>query len=135
MIAGGTQIPLPALASPGEAPRSTWGAVSGTPEARARMAAVRAKGAETRRARRAAPAIVFMDEEHWVELARARGVRLPAPGVPITPAAMERWLRRLGMTTRQYLDWTGARTLAQFGAANPGWTLRAWVGLLLEEQP
>lgn len=80
------------------------------------------------------------DEQHWRDLAARYGVRLPAYGVPVTTAAMERWLHRLGISTEEYLASQGAgldgngssARLTDFMVRNPTWPLKAWVGLLLE---
>ncbi len=80
------------------------------------------------------------DEKHWRELAARCGVRLPAYGVPVTTAAMERWLHRLGISAGDYLanqgtglDGNGSSAkLTDFMVRNPTWPLKAWVGLLLE---
>lgn len=74
----------------------------------------------------------FADDGHWVRLATGHGVRLPRATTAVTHGAMERWLRRLGVSRAQYLMWTGESSLRDFARANPTWHLRAWVGLLLE---
>ena len=98
-----------------------------------------ARAAQSRKAniaaRRASPLRRnFMDAPNWRRLASGRGVILPAWGIPPTPGAMERWLKKLGMSVPAYLEWAGERTLKDFAAANSLWPLRAWVGCLLEEE-
>ncbi len=74
----------------------------------------------------------FADDSHWIALARKKGVRLPRATTINTPGRMEHWLRKLGVSRRQYLDFSGEKSLRDFPAANPTWPLRAWVGILLE---
>jgi hypothetical protein len=57
---------------------------------------------------------------------------------------MRRWLKKLGISVKDYLDWQGEgpldpetnknrrATLKDFAERNPDWPLRAWVGLLME---
>lgn len=73
-----------------------------------------------------------MDDEYWVELARKYKVRLPQHRTPLATGPMERWLKQLGISNKAYLQYTGNQNRAQFIAANPDWTLRGFVGLLLE---
>lgn len=75
----------------------------------------------------------FLDAPHWRRLAQARGLRLPAWTLPVTPHHMRRWLRRLGIPTPVYLRAAGERTLSDFSRRNPDWPLAAWVGEQLEE--
>jgi hypothetical protein len=89
----------------------------------------------------------FEDEMIWRKLAKARGIRLPLWGKPVTPSAMRHRLKRLGISVADYLDWQGQgpidprtglnrkATLKDFAMLNPDWPLRAWVGLLLESFP
>ncbi len=74
----------------------------------------------------------FTDDANWAALASARGVPLPHVSTPLATGSMERWLRRLGVSRTAYLKATGYRAVGDFIRLNPGWTLRAWVGLLLE---
>lgn len=59
-------------------------------------------------------------------------IRLCRRNAAITPARMRAILRQLGITTSQYYRWTGRQTPAEFIAMNPGWSLRAWQILLIE---
>jgi hypothetical protein len=89
----------------------------------------------------------FTEEREWRKLAKVRNVRLPPWGQPPTPALMRRWLKRVGISTKDYLDCQGEGpldprtnrnrrpTLRDFAARNPDWPLRAWAGLLLEAFP
>jgi hypothetical protein len=75
----------------------------------------------------------FSDADFWDELA-ARYVphdRLPGWDTPCHPAAMRRWLKRLGISKRVWEQTTATR-LEEFIRFNPGWGLRAWIGLALE---
>ena len=76
----------------------------------------------------------FADAPRWEELASARRVRLPAWSLTCTPARMEKWLRKLGISTSAYYAWSGTTALRQFAALNPSWPLAAWLGLLMEKQ-
>lgn len=73
-----------------------------------------------------------LDEPLWRELAKERGLRLPQAHRPCTPGQMAVWLRRLGVPVPVYMQWSGERTLKDFGRNNPTWGLRPWLGLLLE---
>jgi hypothetical protein len=75
----------------------------------------------------------YLDDENWVELARRAGVTLPRRGTACTPARMEKWMKKLGFNTTWYRNWSGFRNLQEHIDANPTWSLRAWVGMLLEE--
>jgi hypothetical protein len=46
---------------------------------------------------------------------------------------MRKWLTRLGLDMAWFQQWTAFKTLAAWRHANPDWSLRAFVGLLLEE--
>ena len=73
------------------------------------------------------------DEKYWIALAAARDIRLPNRNTPCTSRGMEHWLRRLGLTPSWLAEWSGYYRLGDWMAANPGWPLRAFVGLLMEE--
>jgi len=98
-----------------------------TPEQRANARAALA-------ARRAACTLRrdFLDAGEWDCLAQAAGIRLPQWHQAPTPGAVERWLRRLGVSFASYREYSGDTTLATFSRLNPDWPLRAWVGMLLE---
>jgi hypothetical protein len=94
----------------------------------------RAKAAAARKARKAnPPRRDFLDAEHWAELAREQGVRLPQWATRCTTGGMTRWLRKLGRSVEWYRADSGFRTLQEWIDANPTWPLRAFVGLVLEE--
>lgn len=73
----------------------------------------------------------FMDAGTWEELAKARGIRLPAWWVAPTPGKLKFWLQSLvGEPFRAvYGD---LMTPAKLIALNPDWPLRAFVGVMLE---
>ena len=75
----------------------------------------------------------FEDDAHWVDLARARGVNLHQHDTPCTKAGMERWFKKLGWSATRYFKWVGGGKLSDFIEMAPGWGMRAFVGLLLEE--
>ena len=74
----------------------------------------------------------FDDQAFWLELARDKGVKLPAWYLPCDKKYMGRWFRQLKVTKREYLETTGFSELEEFQQLNSDWPLRAWVGLLLE---
>ena len=74
----------------------------------------------------------YADEPLWLELAKARGIRLPQRGTPLTTARMKQMARLVGWTPEDYRQWSGFRTFAAFIEANPTWSARAFAGLLLE---
>lgn len=74
----------------------------------------------------------FLDDNHWIELARKFYIRLPRYGIPATDEKKMYWLRKFRVTEKQYLDMTGYEKLSDFNDLNPKWPLRAFVGLLLE---
>ena len=74
----------------------------------------------------------WLDDETWQDMARDRGLKLPAMYLLPTPTAIRRWLRRLGMTNAEFREWGGYATLEDFARLNPRWPLRALVGILLE---
>lgn len=73
----------------------------------------------------------FKDARNWQRLASARGLTLPPWGKPVTPGAMEHWLREVGVPIPAYLEWAGEQSLRDFAVNNPNWPLRAWVGTWL----
>lgn len=71
------------------------------------------------------------DERWWKNLAKEQGVALPPRGTSLDAVQMGKYLRKLGLTQRQYEDWTG-QSLKDFIRNNEDWSLRAWLGLVLE---
>jgi len=63
---------------------------------------------------------------------RFAGLRLANHDVKMSPARMERFLRRQGINSKQYMEWTGNQPLRSFARENPLWTQRAWEVLVLE---
>ena len=74
----------------------------------------------------------FADHQHWHDLARKHGVRLPAYSTMTSTASMKKYIKRCGLTVPQYLEWTGYKRLNDWTRLNPDWPLTAFVGLLLE---
>jgi len=72
------------------------------------------------------------DDARWVDLATERGVRLPLRLALCTPASIARFLHRLGRDGAWFKKWSGYNP-AGWIAMNPRWSLRAVVGLILEE--
>lgn len=70
----------------------------------------------------------------WVSLARHAGLRLPQKATHLTTAGMEAWLRKLRIRPAAFLRWGGYKTLSDFIRLNPAWTLRSFVGLVLEHR-
>ena len=80
------------------------------------------------------PALVggLKDDDTWVELATAAKIRLPHAGTVLTTGVVESWLRRLGIPLKVYYTWSGEASMSDFIKANPTWSTRSFVGLLLE---
>jgi hypothetical protein len=109
-------------------------------------AAERAEGQAKARVSRAANATArttstlrsdFADADHWDELARQYHVRLPAWGVPMTPASIATWLHKLGLSMTWFKDWCGWRDIncrQRYIDHNKDWPLRAAVGMWLEDR-
>lgn len=72
------------------------------------------------------------DEAEWRLLAKRYGVRLPPYGLPCTTAGFRRFLRALGVKTKDYMAWDADKTLDGFAQRNPGAPLKQWAGLILE---
>lgn len=96
-----------------------------TPEIRAKaMAARAAKVAEGAKYRRD-----FMDSDSWDQLAKSKGIRLPAWWVAPTPAALRKWSKRL--VEVPFLDAFGCSPIRLI-ELNPTFPLRVFVGHMLE---
>lgn len=74
----------------------------------------------------------FRDSEHWNNLARERGIRLPRWEESASGGNIREWMIKLGMTHKAFVEWMGYEPDA-FQGHNENWPLRAWVGLALEE--
>lgn len=76
----------------------------------------------------------FLDGKYHEELSDKLDCHysMPSRGVPCEPEAMHLWLKRLGITVTEYLQATQLRSLADFCTLNPAWSLRAWLGTILE---
>lgn len=76
----------------------------------------------------------FADSGHWDQLATVCLSRytLPAWDVAFSPDAAEIWLDRLDIPVAGWLAVGNYRDLTEFSELNPGWPLRAWIGLAME---
>jgi len=67
----------------------------------------------------------------WERLAHHHQTRLPRSDAQFTGQNMRAFLRRAGISVKEYQDWWGGR-IKEFQLQNPDWPLRAWAGLTLE---
>lgn len=76
----------------------------------------------------------FGDAQHWDYLASRYLPQydLPSWSRSFSADEAEKWLERLELSIPAWLRFGGYRDLADFGAINPAWPLRAFVGLALE---
>lgn len=76
----------------------------------------------------------LLDDEYHEQLSDRLGIHraTPAWSVPCTEADMRLWLKEIGITQEHYLRVTALRSLADFIELNPRWSLRAWIGTVLE---
>ena len=75
----------------------------------------------------------FMDSENWDELAEEYGVTLPQWWVAPTPNKMRAWVRKLGLSVKEFRSECGdGWDYPDFAKQNPDWPLRVFVGILLE---
>lgn len=74
----------------------------------------------------------FSEHYLWLEMAKARGIRLPLWRMPCTTGGMRRFLKKLNVPVDEYLAVNAEKNLRVFSTNNPLWPLRAWVGLQLE---
>lgn len=74
----------------------------------------------------------FADSNNWANLAREVGVRLPHWRMACTTGGMRRFLRKIGVDVKEYLEANHERNLSVFSTLNPTWPLRAWAGIQLE---
>ncbi len=83
---------------------------------------------------RAPAARKYADAAHWNNLAALHLARYDLPGwdVPYSASAAETWLDRLGLSRAAWLAVGNYRAPGNFVALNPGWPLRAAIGLMLE---
>lgn len=59
-------------------------------------------------------------------------IRLSPRTTRFSTARMKQFLRRLGISGIAYRRWSGGQSFGDFIAANPGWSLRAWQVLMVE---
>lgn len=74
----------------------------------------------------------FLDADIWTDMARSRGLRMPAWNLPPTPRLMRRWLKRLSLSWEDYKALSGDKRMTDFAQRNPTWPMCSWIGLLLE---
>ena len=74
----------------------------------------------------------FLDAGLWSDLARERGLRLPAWGEPATVSNMRTWLHKVGWGQARCEEWAGC-SLRELIDRNPTWPQRALAGVILEE--
>lgn len=92
-----------------------------------------AKAAEKREEGKSKYRTDFSDNAYWQELAKDKNVVLPAWHVEPTPEKMRRWVRRLGLNISDYAKSCGENwTYSDYAKLNPDWSLRPFVGILLE---
>lgn len=70
----------------------------------------------------------------WEDLAKELGIKLPRSDAKFTTAFMEKWLKKSGISVKDYLSWVGFPTLrAVHKAYCRDWNSREWAGLVLED--
>ena len=74
----------------------------------------------------------WADAEHWRELARQRGYRLPHWYLPMAPKGMEQVLRSLGLDREFYREAFGLKTYQDLIDRNPNTPLWVFAGWCLE---
>lgn len=74
----------------------------------------------------------WADCEHWRELARQRGYRLPHWYQPMTPKSMEQVLRSLGLDRQFYREAFGLKSYQELIDRNPNTPLWVFAGWCLE---
>ena len=75
----------------------------------------------------------FTDAKHWSDLAEKHITRfnLPSWDVPCTESEMELWTGKLDISQEELITYTNT-DCEDWMAMNPGWPLRAFIGILLE---
>lgn len=74
----------------------------------------------------------FLDNNEWDRLGQKFNVRLPQWHQGPETGKLERWLRKLGVSIADYKEYSADKYMSDFARLNPGWPLRAFVGLILE---
>ena len=80
------------------------------------------------------PKSEFKDSAEWDKMLESTRYVMPSWDVMPTVENMELWLERLDISKRLYVERTQT-SLKDWVALNPGWPLRAFIGLLLEDKP
>jgi hypothetical protein len=74
----------------------------------------------------------WLDQDHWRNLAAARGYRLPHWYLPLTSSGIESVLRDLGLGKKWFIESFGHLTYKQFASMNLKMPLWAFAGHCLE---
>jgi len=74
----------------------------------------------------------YMDSAYWQDLATRYKLRMPSYNIPCTTKGMRKYLRKLDIDCRQWLEDCGLNKLQQFIDLNPKYTLYAFAGNALE---
>lgn len=74
----------------------------------------------------------FADEQVWKELFKARGFKMPAKYIKCDIKLMRRYLRKIGVSEKLYLQLTAFKSLQDFIDLNPRWPLYGFVGVVCE---
>jgi len=72
------------------------------------------------------------DDNRWKELARQHNIQLPNKTTLYTTSKIAKYLHKLGLTGEWFRNWSG-HSYNEWIAANKNWSLRALVGIILEE--
>jgi hypothetical protein len=75
----------------------------------------------------------WLDQDHWRDLAAARGYRLPHWYLPLSSSGIESVLRDLGQGKKWFIESFGDLTYKQFASMNPKMPLWAFAGQCLEQ--
>jgi hypothetical protein len=74
----------------------------------------------------------YLDDDAWIGLASARGWHLPQKNTVASSAGVAPWLKRMGLDKPKFRAWCGYSP-AEWCKRNPTFSLRALVGLLMED--
>lgn len=75
----------------------------------------------------------WLDQRHWKSLAADSGYRLPHWYLPLSPKAIERVLRDLGLNQEHFRQYFGRVSYQRFASMNPKMPLWAFAGQCLEQ--
>ncbi len=75
----------------------------------------------------------YEDDEHWKELSKLYGFRLPIYNIPNTSTKyLKRLLTKHGIDVQEYLESCGVSSIKELISLNPKYTARAECGFALE---